>query len=242
MSGTWADAGLRVAWTNFPDFGGIGDVLRADAVAYWKLDEASGTRADSTGRGHDLSDVQGDVSVGAGKVGNSAVFGGVNQQRLRCVADSDLIMSGADFYIALWAKLNTPTYYALAMRFDQFDEEYAVEFSGDLSRISLSLGNNGYVEANTFGDVTTGVWYFIEAYNRTDGIYGIAVNGGVFDTGVELSALPELSTPFTVGNLERIGGFSVQGAIDEIGVWRRLLTADERAYLYNGGDGRTLYP
>jgi hypothetical protein len=36
-------------------------------------------------------------------------------------------------------------------------------------------------------------------------------------------------------------GLNFDGLIDEIGLWRRVLTADERTQLYNGGNGLT-YP
>ena len=50
-------------------------------VAYWRLDETSGSRLDSSGNGHTLTD-NNTVTSGAGKVGTAAVFTRASSERL----------------------------------------------------------------------------------------------------------------------------------------------------------------
>lgn len=53
----------------------IGDGLRVDVVAYWKMDEANGTRIDSSPHGLNLSlDWVDDVPATTGKIGQAAQF------------------------------------------------------------------------------------------------------------------------------------------------------------------------
>lgn len=63
-----SDVNQATVTNNVPD--SIGDGLRADSIAYWKMDEVSGNRLDSSGHSVDLVEYLTVASV-AGKIGNA---------------------------------------------------------------------------------------------------------------------------------------------------------------------------
>lgn len=247
MSGTWADAGLRVVWTDFPEVVAdpIGDALRADAVAYWKLDEASGTRADSTGRGNNLTDASSNVGSASGKVGNCATYtSSPTGKRLRKASVADLEMGGTNFYCAFWLQQTDANAILCIQKQNATDFEYDVNVT-DAGLLSFALGGGGYVESSVTLSLNT--WYFVEVYyKQADDSYGIAVDNGAFVTG-SAPSLAVTTAEFSIGAY--MAGIP-QGDLkmDEVGIFRpsgnlsTWLTADKRSYLYNSGSGKTLYP
>jgi YD repeat-containing protein len=70
----------------------------------------------------------------------------------------------------------------------------------------------------------------------------IQVNNGSVDSTAWTLGVYDGNAPFNIG---RIGGDSPSyhdGAIDEVVLYKRVLTLDERTWLYNGGGGRTTTP
>lgn len=98
----------------------IGDALRAAAVAYWKLDEASGTRIDSTASGYDLVEcADGDpntpapnppVGSVAGKIGNAVkIFDSTVSISTIANNTASISIAGDAITIAGWLKVNALT-------------------------------------------------------------------------------------------------------------------------------------
>lgn len=261
MSGTWADAGLRVVWTDFLERDAIREGLQEDCVAYWKMDESSGTREDSTANNRDMTAV-GTVSGVSGKVNNAAQFTIADDNGLRRTADTAFASFGARIIsFSFWVKVNDIT----------GNEDHTFLYrTGDTpgttidwyvyfnpvagNSIALDVYDKDFTEyAFAMGgvEIAQGVWYFVTGYIDPVGeeisiqINGTKVIEPFFDTPVTpgtyndncLSIGAELN--FDAPNA---AGFQARGNLDEVGVWNRLLTADEIGYLYNGGSGRSLYP
>ena len=68
----------------------------------------------------------------------------------------------------------------------------------------------------------------------------IAFNNGSFDADWVSASVPPLDFDgdYFIG---RQGLTYSDIAVDEVGVWRRILTQTERDYLYNSGAGRALF-
>src|SRR5262245_62023817 len=75
--------------------------LTDNIVAYWTLDEASGTRNDSVGSNH-LTDVNSTPS-GTGKINNGADFNGSNQH----LDGANPCASRGAFSVSAWLKNDT---------------------------------------------------------------------------------------------------------------------------------------
>lgn len=225
----------------------IGDTLRAACKAYWKMDETSGTRADSTGRGNDLTVYDAPTAI-SGKVDGAVTLGKevASADRLYHAYSADLSYYQKDFYAAGWIRINTAALQpALVSIWDIVDgEEWSIDYNLD-GTLDVSAGNNAYATvAASVGD-----WHFVEVYLRYGADdYGIAVDNGIFVTGSAIGEYQVSTAKFCIGYLtdnslpDPFVPSPNNFSIDEFGIWHRLLTQDERDYLYNSGAGRALFP
>lgn len=224
----------------------IGDGLRADAIAYWKMDEASGTRADSTGHGYNLSQVN---SVGSttGKI-NNAIICDNNLDYIRYTG-SGLSLGNTNYAFSFWTKFSVLpellTWTIISKGESNGNGEYYIEIEdeGDYMRFSFN-GDSGFsVSTSPSLTISLDTWYFVVCeHDFTNSKSRIYVNN-------QLEGENDTAFPTNVqGNIFSIG-FDITGIfdgfigiVDETLVLGRLSTSDERDYLYNLGDGRTLYP
>lgn len=231
-----------------PHFG-----LTDDLAAYWTLDEAGGPRLDELngcgGSGCDLTSNNG-VGSTAGVVGNAATFNGTNQWLSH--ADHATLQAGdIDFTLAIWVKLNTTSVSgALFGKNDANNDkaEYDLHYAaGGVNRFEFGVSADGtittttIVRADNLGAPSAGVWYFVVAWHNaaTDDI-GISVNAGPADTASHTGGIAAGPTSFWLGQ-RQITDIFLDGALDEAGVWKRVLSPSEIAFLYSGGAGCT-YP
>lgn len=224
-----------------------GDALRTSAVAYWKLDETSGTRVDSTGNGNDLNQVNQDASA-AGKVSN-AVSLTMESSYIRRSSDTSFAFGDVNYAFAFWIYFNSlPT--ALSGNesiFEQNDPGVSAEYYFYISDfdpgIVLVFEGVGFsLDSSTFGDISASTWYFVVAeYDTTLDKVRMYINDGAAMVDDIFSPSVATGNRFLLGKGESIST-EMDGRIDEFLVINRLTTAAERTYLYNGGNGRTLYP
>lgn len=227
----------------------IGDALRADAKAYWKMDEVSGNRADATGRGNTLIQTNGVTPGVAGKINNAGSFDETSGRCLESLHSADLIIDkDLNFYLCTWVKINTKTtlqngqYFLFSEDTIGFNIEWEFEYQKVPDRIVFNAMSSG-VSANTFGSPPINTWLFCEIYyNTTTNKLGIAINNGVFDENTPIAQnLYNNDTVLMMGDLN-YGEWPLNGYMDECFIMHRIPTQEERDYLYNGGAGRTLYP
>lgn len=197
-------------------------------LAYWRLDEASGTRYDSHGT-NDLS-ATGAVGSAAGKLGPAADFGGSAQY-----LSGPIGLPAGPLTLACWAQAGSTgrTQWAMSC------------VSGSGTAVCLGQRSGGAWKAEGFGNssdpnLSSGVtpspgqWYHL-AYTW-DG-----TTGRIYTDGVERASgtTPPQGTAKTVAY---VGAFNASfdwwlGQVDEAGIWTRALTGTEVGQLYNGGSG-----
>jgi cysteine-rich repeat protein len=224
--------------------------LASDLHAYWKFDEAGGTRRTSVGA-YDLSVWSADIGSAAGKIGLSLapnVFYGLRN------ANTVLGNANRNFTVATWV------YFApISLQNDSLVIASGADGTGgwtwmlsyrflNADRFNFSLNNNGVpesIEANAFGAVRKGEWnYVVASYDATSKMMSISVNAGQADTRFFSGTPKTSSTYITVGyddygiwgRTQRAGYIS---QLDEMGIWGRVLSSEEIQLLYNGGAGRT---
>lgn len=224
----------------------IGNALRAAAVAYWKLDEASfETRSDSKGN-YDLSDFSSNVTGVAGKINNGAYYDSDNQSLQN---DNTVFQVSIDnsFSICFWLKANT---------YPDPDTNTYIMQHGNIDNAYITLNNaagDQYITFNVSGDVDTyenynlpplGQWALVIAwYSGVDHQAHMLLNNS---TDLFLARSGTLTNPRQASGAFMLSDFysssASQYTIDEFAIYNKVLSSDERAYLYNSGDGRTLYP
>jgi hypothetical protein len=236
--------------------------LTDNLVSYWTLDESSDgsgaiTRNDSHGTNH-LTDNNTTASA-AGIISNGADFELSNSERLS-IADASqtgLDLSG-DFSFSFWLSLEQlPSTAASVFRF--FDKQV-----GGTTRSYTILSNNNVsngIEVEVYGDGTTsnrrigtspvntfsagdvGVFRHIVCTFTLSGgtvrIYKDAVSQTITTNNAgSVASIFNSANAFAIGGRsDGAAGNFVDGIIDEVGVWNRVLTSDEVTELYNGGAG-----
>lgn len=211
--------------------------LSTNITSYWKMDEASGTRSDSFGS-NNLLDNDGIGSV-SGIRNQASVFGNVNTQSLYVPSAVGLQGSGV-ISIAGWVYFQNTQSTLVIRKGSGSNLEYAIQVAyGNTATFSVSSSGsafNGVVAANSFGNLNTSTWYRIVAWHSGNSHIGIDVN------------LSVNTAPYTSGIVAGTSNFEVTENsptaapytwCDELGLWNKVLSSQERKDLYGGGTGNT---
>lgn len=213
--------------------GGTSD-LYTKLVAFWKLDEASGNRADSVGA-NTLTDTN-TVTSNTGLVyANAAEFLAANNEHLTINDNAALSVGGVNFAIAFWAyKAATGTKVLLAK---DYTTAYQI-FQSDTNTIHFqTTSSNLPVSADGF---TLNAWHFVFAsYSTTGHTHSISCDNGALTTATRDSGPTDNAAAFTLGSQN--GSLYFTGRIGPVMMWKAYIpTADDITWLYNAGAGRTL--
>jgi len=225
----------------------------ASVIAWWSLNEESGDRADSSGNGRTLTD-HATVLYGAGKQGNAADFEKDNGEYLSRADEAALSMGDRDMYFACWLKLETLAsvlgYYAtLLCKYSATagKREYDLMLNtADKAEWNVRDGTNSIagVVANTFGGLSTGIWYFVECWHdAANNLVGVAINRSGDDTAATGGTAPgDTTAAFQLAardNGAGAGSNFLDGMLDEVVVLDYIPSNAWRDFLYGSGDGIT---
>ncbi len=223
--------------------------LLTGLAAYYKLNEAAGTtRLDSLGV-NDLTD-HNTVGSSPGKIANAADFVSASTQYLSCADNSAFQMGVGDFSMAAWFKFSnsddTGSYLPIAWYGrPQSATGYGIGIiDAGATAVVIGIVNDGVTgkEVDYETNIGDGLWHFVVAtFDRAGNLSVILDNG-----------TPKTSSMITVlGSVNNANGFAIgaaydathplDGSVDEVGIWNRLLTGPEINDLWNGGAGFT-YP
>ncbi len=211
---------------------------RADIVAHWKFDEASGTTASDSGPNGYNGAMNGDAAFVAGGISGNALqvsSGGNGYVRMTGVPD----MNGKAFTISTWVKTTGNTHQVVC------GKHFATNVSGYFLATGTGAGygqpNKGYLymsngptsEPVTTSDVNDGAWKLITATYEPSGLAKIYVNG-VFEAQKTSIGIGAIGVDFTVGGLFVNPAYvnAYNGQIDDVQLYDRALSADEIAYLF----------
>ena len=203
--------------------------LTNQLVAYWKLDETSGTRFDSYGS-LDLTE-SGGTGFDSGKIANAATF---SNNYLFNYMNNDFTNG---FSISLWFKLNDlpiGVYGHIAGENDFYNQSlyrYTVQLENGYIRFASAYNNTSLIGPN----VSINQWYHI-VVSVSNGSMQFYVNGSLVDSEAVGGVGNHIPTvPFTLGSLID-NNEQIDGIIDEVGIWSRPLTQQEIIALYNNGN------
>lgn len=219
----------------------------ADYEAFWRLEEASGTRFDESDNDHDLTD-NNTVTQTTGQVGNCAVFDEANNEYLEASSDDALDFADEDVTFTVWVRVDNKTNpRAVIAKLDAGADErsYALSYNNTADRFRWAVSSDGTaptaVDADSLGSPTASQWYFIRVWHDSvNDEIGIQVDNGAKDVASHSGGVHESATPFRLGAL--LGGssedaFQMTGRIDACGCWNRLLSDAEASVLWAAGSG-----
>lgn len=217
--------------------------LNAGLVAFWKLDEVSGARADSVGANH-LTDNNTVTQAAAGKVGSAAQFTAASSESLS-IADNAAVSTGdIDFSFAAWVYLDSKGADRVILGKAGATTEYLLRYVSSSDRFQFYCANgasNGNVLANVLGSPALATWYFIVVWHdATANTLNIQVNNGTTNGTFYSAGVADGANGFRLGAQDNNVDYW-NGRIDAVGFWKRLLSGAEVTSLYNSGNGRE-YP
>jgi len=206
-------------------------------AAYWKLEEASGTRVDSV-TGIVLTDGN-TVTSNPGIQGTAAQFTTVNSEYLT-VLDTTTLRMGTSFTIAFWCYPDTASQGNWMVAKFTTSQGYAVYLTTGQLRCTIGSAGGNTDAVSTLVPATA-AWSFVVAWvDATAGLIWLQLNNGTPQSTALVSAQTEGTAAFFIGARSSTQSF-FNGRLDEVGMWKRMLTAADRTTLYNAGAGRT-YP
>src|SRR5262249_11705670 len=113
------------------------------------------------------------------------------------------------------------------------------KFGAGLYDNSSTPASLGSVMANNFGQVSTGVWYFVAfRHDSAAKKYFLSVNAGP-ENSLTYTGTPNAGggADFTVSGFQTGNNYLLNGAVDALGIWKRSLSSAEISSLYNSGSG-----
>jgi hypothetical protein len=205
--------------------------LTADLAAYWNLDETSGNRADSK-RISTLTD-NNSTSYATGIVNNAADFEKDSGNYLQRVSNSSLRVDDEDWSLTAWVKPESQTTYASIATKGYW--EYGLWLNNDGGTIKPAVGMNTAFPLTYSSSISNGSWSFLAAtYDHVTNVLSLSVNAGTAQTA-STGGVTGGTGGFVIGMSE--GGWLFDGLIDEVGLWKRVLSTSEISQLYNSGSG-----
>ncbi len=242
---------LSLPWTAYftPSTDGT---LQNSLIAYWKLEEVSGNRSDTVGTGCGgsgctLTD-NNTVTYTTGKVGNAGDFEANNSEFLEATDNASLSTGDIDFTISAWVQLESKPVNPMLIvskRDSGSVGEYRLQWQDTtntfLFRILDSAGNSvGVVSSTSFGSPSLATWYHIVAWHDSvANTVNIKVNNGTTDSAATTGVPSDTAANFRIGAHVTAETDFWDGLIDEVGFWKKVLTAQEITDLYNSGSANT---
>lgn len=221
---------LLILWSLLVPAPVSGQTLLDDLVAYWSLEEASGNAIDAHGS-NDLTDTN-TVGAGTGKVNGARDFEHGSTEYFEIGDNTDLSMGDIDMTMALWVQFESAATYDIV---GKGGAEYLGWFD---AANQLRFRINSADRVSKAFTPTLATWYFLVFYHdAVNNVVGISVDAGAATTASYSSGIADGSGPFDIGTSAADTSFSFDGLIDEVGVWKRLLSPAEKTELYNAGAG-----
>jgi len=228
---------------NFPVDNDPDSPFLTNLSGYWKLGEASGTRADSSVNGNDLTD-NNTVTSATGIQGDCGHFVAANVEFLNRADNASLSVGGSDFSLQAWFKPTTDVNSPIVAKYpaDGASREYAIRVIS--TQFNVLIGQDDSTQDSvTAGAPSNGVWsHLVFTWDNTTREGILYVDNSATAKSFAVTGNYDDNADFVIGGWSSPGAGATQnGDIDEVGLWKRKLTASEVEDLYNAGSGVT-YP
>lgn len=208
--------------------------LKTGLVHYWNMNETSGDRLDSIGD-ITLAAVSGDgIGYRAGKLGNAAEFPSTNDTARLSSSDYTIEIAPGAVTVSMWVMWDAISEDGEPFFYKQDEIRFAVTTNSGLG--FCHWGSNANDNALT---IPVGSWAHATLWHGA----GTGVGASCINDGAPASSNADPWTSNATNLL--LGGtgatyITIDGGVDEVAIWNRVLTSDERTRVYNGGDGLPL--
>jgi hypothetical protein len=225
--------------TSASPFSGL--VATTSMAAHWKLNEASGSRADSFGA-NTLTD-NNTVVAGTGKIGDGSDIEASSSEFLSIADNAELSLAGdTDFTIACWIKPETIATSAILSKrtgTTSTATEYSLFLIVTTGVIRFDVGNG--VSGTSLSSVeaaSVGNWRFIVAWHDTTANkLFLQIDNGTPNEVAHTLGTQNTTSELHIGKTPNSSSNFFDGVVDSVSIWKRTLTSGERTALYNSGNG-----
>jgi Concanavalin A-like lectin/glucanases superfamily len=220
---------------------GGSSTLLTGLVGSWKLADLTDSVGTNTLTNNNT------VTFNTGKIGNAGYFTAASSMSLSHASNSDLQLGDIDWTIGCWAYLtNNDTEMQIVSKDNETagNREYNVFYSGTNGNFRAEIfqaADSGIsVVGSNFGAASTATWYCaLVWWDSIAKTLNLSINDGTANqvtTGVLQAAG---GAEFRIGGRQYTGFENYfNGRIDNVNLWKRVLTSGERAEFYNSGTGK----
>lgn len=210
--------------------------LLTNLLAWYKLDETSGTRVNAVSGSFNLS-VTGTVNNTTGKIGNAAVFPAGTITNYLSGSTSASFGINQDFSVFGWVYCETGISTYPFGKFTAGNYDWVLGLINSTS-VQVAINNASINQTFSGSAISVNAWNLVGfTHSVSAKRIRVYVNGSLY--GSEHIYAPTVSD---AGNQFYIGGGYLndwQIRVDEVGVWQREITASNVTTLYNAGNGIT---
>lgn len=214
--------------------GSCDSVFDSTTKVYLKLGEASGTRVDSSGNGNDAAD-SGSTGNTTGIIGNGINFTGSTHLT---IANNSTVQCGAqDYSFSFWVKFNSVSGYPVMISKGN-ETLFWLNSSSKFAFVTNGGGGGSGATLTSATTATTGTWYFVVfTFKNSNTEKTIYING------VSEATVNSAGGGFTSGTVDLFvggysgGGYQVNAVMDEVALFKKVLSPTEISSLYNAGAG-----
>jgi hypothetical protein len=206
-------------------------------IGHWKMndDAPNKTVLDSSTAGHNGTAYRNTEDVNTiGKINGALNFNGINDY----VALSPTILGTGSYTKAAWIKLEaSTTTYGQNILSGSSQAFWAPAWYSN----KLSAGHTTpWKDVQDSQSLSVGEWYFVAVvYKASNNTLTLYKNGAFVATGN--TTTPNPLTALSIGRFDSTATY-FKGAIDNVMLFNRPLTADEIAVLYNNSSGTEVMP
>lgn len=214
--------------------------LISGLVAYWSLSETSGTRFDSGPNHFDLTAAN-SPATGTGQLGQCASLTHGSNQYFNRQYQSMLAFSGTSFMFAAWLQPSQTTSERVFVSTP--GNGYLMELVGGRFGFQVALSGAGTPEVTDPVNlpavgVNSLVFGWLDTVAKT---INVQVNNHAPVSSAATAALVPSTDLFYLGGYNAAGTYAWDGLLGPVMCWNRVLSASERATLWNGSAGNA-YP
>ncbi len=238
--GSWDDWAPVSGETSIESFD---TTITKDLISYWDMDETSGTRFDRWNTNNLTQNGTGGVGSTNGRINNSAQFINTESDFLEISDNDSLSTDDIDFTISTWINRagNTGVRQSIVTKSEVAgsNAEYELAYIQSTTTLRFELYDSSGSTICTVDDATTintATWYFVVAWHDSvANTCNIKVNNGT-TVSTNTTGVPSNTTSnLRIGARYTTEANFFLGSIDEVGFWKRSLSATEIATLYGSG-------
>jgi len=229
--------GVEIPWAVWSDSMSIG------LVAYWNMNETSGTNAKDSVSGN----ANGTLILNQGWITNGKIGGAThtpNDDSWINITNYNYVpMNSRSFALSMWInKTGANGYKGYFHKGSTTGNGNKIDFFKRITtnKMVFSFTGAGINEFDSVNTIPQSVWsHWVFVYNATTRNATLYFNGA-FDKSM-IFAVNFTGTEYPMGIGYHLGGTEIS-EMDEVGIWNRTLTQAEITDLYNGGTGITYTP